>query len=79
CSSTMRKNLRIEPPKNRRKMVGGSGEISPLPPTIFVMITNQKWQLYPSYPQSLRDSPGGAYFAGLIKIPANECRTEKIH
>ena len=27
-------------------MVGGSGEISPLPPTIFVMITNQKWQLY---------------------------------
>ena len=42
-------------------MVGGSGEISPLPPTIFVMITNQKWQLYqPSYPQSLRDSPGGA-------------------
>ena len=28
-------------------MVGGSGEISPLPPTIFVMITNQKWQLYP--------------------------------
>ena len=43
----MRKNLRIETPKNRRKMVGGSGEISPLPPTIFVMITNQKWQLYP--------------------------------
>ena len=27
-------------------MVGGSGEISRLPPTIFVMITNQKWQLY---------------------------------
>lgn len=29
-------------------MVGGSGEISslPLPPTIFVMITNHFWQLY---------------------------------
>ena len=29
-------------------MVGGSEEISSLPPTIFVTITNQKCQLYPA-------------------------------
>ena len=61
-------------------MVGGSGEISPLPPTIFVMITNQKWQLYPLFVTEFYDGAGTAErSADLMDIIARLKKGDRLY